>query len=130
MNRYVADTHALYWYLIGSPKLSATAKAIFDDAAQGRATIYLPAIVLAELYFLNKKQHQPIDFADKLAHLKASAQFIFVPFEAEDTLDFDAHAAAPEMHDRMIAGVARRLGVACVTRDSQIIASGLVATVW
>jgi predicted nucleic acid-binding protein len=130
MSRYVADTHSLYWYLAGSPKLSPTAKAVFDEAAQGRAEIYLPAIVFAELYFLNKKQNQPVDFAANFERLRASAQFVFVPFEAKDTLDFDAHAATLEMHDRMIVGVARRLGVACITRDSQIIASGLVTTIW
>jgi PIN domain nuclease of toxin-antitoxin system len=130
MKSYVADTHALYWYLINSPQLGPSASQIFDDAAGGAALIYLPAIVLAELYFLNKKQGQPIDFAMTFAQLKAKSQFVFVSFEAADVLDFDANAAAPEMHDRMIVGAAKRLGFPCLTRDHQIVGSGLVATIW
>ena len=130
MNHYVVDTHALFWYLTGAPNLSPAAKAAFDEGAQGQALIYLPAIVVAELYYLNKKFGQPIDFAKNLAQIQSSSQFILVPFEAADTLDFDAHAATPEMHDRMIVGVAVRLGAACITRDNQIVGSGLVTVVW
>lgn len=130
MNLYVADTHALFWYLTASPKLGSAAQAAFAEGNQGRAAIYLPAIVLAELYYMNKKYGQPIDFAATFARLQAGAQYIFVPFTAAETLDFDTHAAAPEMHDRIIVGVARRLSAACITRDKQIISSGLVATVW
>ena len=116
--------------MTASPKISATAKAAFDEGKQGQALIYLPAIVLAELYYMNKKYGQPIDFAATFDRLQANAQYVFIPFTAAETLDFDAHAAAPEMHDRMIVGVARRLGAACITRDKQIVGSGLVTIVW
>ncbi|MEK7833996.1 MAG: PIN domain-containing protein [Acidobacteriota bacterium] len=130
MNRYVADTHALYWYLVASPNLSPAAKAAFDEGLRGQAVIYLPAIVLAELYYLNKKYSQPIDFAATFSLLQASPQFVFVSVEARDVLDFDADAATPEMHDRMIVGVTRRLAATCITLDPQIVNSGLVKTVW
>jgi PIN domain nuclease of toxin-antitoxin system len=130
VNYYVADTHALYWYLLGSPMLGAAAKAAFDEGRQGQAIIYLPAIVLAELYYLNVKQGKPIDFASTFAHLQASAQFEMLPLEAADILRFDAHAAVPEMHDRMVVGAALRCGAPCLTRDNQIVNSGLVKTIW
>ncbi|MGH9799322.1 MAG: type II toxin-antitoxin system VapC family toxin [Blastocatellia bacterium] len=130
MNQYVADTHALYWYLMASPNLSPAAKAAFDEGLQGQAVIYLPAIVLAELYYLNKKHGQPIDFSATFSSLQASLQFVFVSAEARDVLDFDADAATPEMHDRMIVSVTRRLAAMCITRDPQIVNSGLVKTIW
>jgi hypothetical protein len=34
------------------------------------------------------------------------------------------------MHDRMIAGVARRPNAVLITRDPLIIGSGVVATLW
>jgi hypothetical protein len=34
------------------------------------------------------------------------------------------------MHDRMIAGAARRLGAPCLTRDTAIAGSGLVTVIW
>jgi predicted nucleic acid-binding protein len=130
MRFYVADTHALYWYLIGAPALGNQAKAAFDEGRQGQATIYLPAIVLAELYYLNRNYGQPLDFAAEFARLKSSRQFVFVPLKAEEVLDFDANDAVPEMHDRMIAGLARRLNAPCLTRDPQTVNSGVSATIW
>ncbi len=130
MNRYVADTHALYWYLIASPNLGASAKAAFDEGKQGQALIYIPSIVLAELYYLNKKYGEPINFAASFDQFQKGSQFVFIPLEASDILDFDAHAAVPEMHDRMVVGVALRLGAPCLTCDTKIIGSRLVTIVW
>lgn len=130
MNYYVADTHALYWYLTASPLLGANAKNAFDEGKNGNAVIYIPSIVLAELYYLNKKHGELIDFSVEYARLENSSQFEFVGFDAEDILDFAADDAVPEMHDRIIAGVSRRLSAACLTRDSKIIDSKIVKTVW
>jgi len=130
MNEYVADTHTLYWYLLNSPKLGANASKALEEADNGLALIYLPAIVLAELYYMNKKYGRPLDFALAVAELQRGSQFVLLPFNPADTLDFDAHAAVPEMHDRMIAGVSSRLGMPCLTCDKQIAGSGLVSTVW
>ncbi|MGE0822638.1 MAG: hypothetical protein AB7G75_21830 [Candidatus Binatia bacterium] len=102
MREYVTDTHALYWYLTASPKLGANAQAAFFAGEQGQAHIHVPSIVLAELYYLNIKYHQPLVFAHEYERLTDSGQFFFVDFRATDVLRFDALAAIPEMHDRMI----------------------------
>lgn len=130
MSDYVADTHALYWYLTASPKLGAKARQVFGEADQGRALIFLPAIVLAELFYLNKKHGEPLDFAASFLRLQQNPQFVLLPFEPTDVLDFAAHAAVPEMHDRLVVGAALRLGVPCLTHDSQIVHSHLVSVVW
>ncbi|MEP7336389.1 MAG: PIN domain-containing protein [Acidobacteriota bacterium] len=130
MNVYVADTHALYWYLLGAPRLSLAARQAFTEADNGSAIIYVPAIVMAELQFLNKKHGDPLDFTAAFTQLAQNPQFVLSPFEAEHVLDFTSHAAAAEMHDRIIVGVALRLGVPCITCDKNIIASNLVNIVW
>ena len=81
MKLYVADTHALCWYFIASPLLGAQAQSAFDEGKQGQALIYIPAIVLAELYFLNEKEQRPIDYSATFALLVQSAQFVLLPFE-------------------------------------------------
>ena len=123
MNQYVADTHALFWYLVASPKLGQAAKKAFDEAVQGLAVIYLPVVVLAELKF-------PLQFHEMFQQLQQSEQFLFVSLHPQDVLDFNHDMAVPEMHDRMIVGVARRFNVPCLTRDPHIIQSGLVRVVW
>lgn len=130
MNDYVVDTHALYWYLTNSPLLGANANQAFNEADQGNALIYIPAIVLAELYYLNAKKGNPLNFAAEYQRLSQSAQFILLPFMPEDVLEFDSNASVPEMHDRMIAGIAKRLSIPCLTMDKEIVGSGIVMTVW
>jgi len=130
MDFYVADTHALFWYLTASPRLGTNAKAAFDEGAKGNAVIYIPAIVLAELFFLNEKINQPLDFNKEFQRLEQSAQFEFIGLEPDDVKDFAQDAAVSEMHDRMIVGVARRHSIPCLTCDTKIIASNLVKTIW
>jgi PIN domain nuclease of toxin-antitoxin system len=130
MNLYVADTHALFWYLINSPSLGINARLAFDEADANQALIYIPAIVIAELYYLNEKKGQPLDFQAKYARLVHSKQFVLLRFYPSHTLDFDACSGVTEMHDRMIAADARRINATLLTRDSQIASSGVVATVW
>ena len=130
MNLYVADTHTLFWYFTASPSLGSRAHRAFDEARDGQALIYIPAIVLAELYFLNEKKDRPIDYSATFALLVQSAQFVLLPFESIDTLEFERDKAVADIHDRMIVGVARRLGATLLTRDEQIAGSGTVRTMW
>ena len=130
MKDYVTDTHALYWYLTASPKLGVNAQAAFLAGEQDQALIYIPSIVLAELYYLNVKYNQPLLFAQEHERLAESGQFRFVEFRAADVLRFDALTAIPEMHDRMIVGVAYALQLPLLTRDSEILASGITQTIW
>jgi PIN domain nuclease of toxin-antitoxin system len=127
---YVTDTHALYWYLTASPKLGVNAQAAFWAGEQGQTLIYIPSIVLAELYYVNVKYRQPLLFAQEYERLTESGQFRFVEFRSADVLRFDALVAIPEMHDRMIVGVAYALQLPLLTCDSEILASGIIQTIW
>lgn len=129
MTPYVADTHALFWYLTSSPRLGDAAKAAFEEAARGEAVVLIPSIVIAELYYLNEKAGSPIDFADEYRRLASAGQFTFIPLTADDVAEFDRDRAVAEMHDRIIVGVARRHACPCITRDAQVNGAG-VATVW
>ena len=130
MNRYVVDTHTLFWYLTASPRLGSRAKGAFDEGACGEAVVYIPAIVLAEVFYLNEKRGHPIDFRAIYEELSGSGQMILLPLMPEDILDFETDASVPEMHDRIIVGVARRMDAICLSLDSQIVQSNLVTTIW
>jgi predicted nucleic acid-binding protein len=110
--------------------LGAGASGAFDEADSGQALIYIPAIVLAELYFLNEKKQHPIDFGAKYQRLEQSRQFVLLPFFPATILDFDTCKSIMEMHDRMIVADARRLNATLITRDHETTASGLVQTIW
>ena len=83
MKLYVADTHALFWYFIASPLLGAQAQAAFDEGKQGQALIYIPAIVLAELYFLTEKKQCPIGLFGDLCSLDPKRAIRSAPVRAD-----------------------------------------------
>jgi PIN domain nuclease of toxin-antitoxin system len=71
-----------------------------------------------------------MDYSATFALLIQSSQFVLLPFEPIDTLEFDRDNAVSDIHDRIIIGVARRVNATLMTRDAQITGSGVVATMW
>lgn len=130
MKWYVVDTHALFWYLTDSTLLGPEASRAFEEVECGEARAYVPAITVAELYYLNEKLGRPLAFAKEYESLQQSGLFTFVPFTSDDVVDFEADSAVPEMHDRIIVGIARRMDAMLLSRDKRIARTGLVPTVW
>jgi predicted nucleic acid-binding protein len=128
--RYVVDTNALIWYLTADTQLTTAAKAIFNAAEHGETRLILPAIVIAELYYLNQKRGLYPKFRDLYEQFVSKPYFRIIPFKHEAVLDFDRNASVPEMHDRIIVGLARHLNAPLITSDRAITASGLVPIVW
>lgn len=126
---YVVDTHALVWRLTGDPRLSPGATAIFNAAERGDVTLLLSAIVVAELYYLNRKHHY-LDFTGTMHWLMAAPYVHLVAFTVEHAIDLEHDEVVPEMHDRIIAGIARRLKVPVLTRDPFITRSGVAQIAW
>ena len=60
-SRFVADTHALWWYFRSPERLSVAASAVFQLAETGNATVVVSAIVVAEFYYLSAKLGSPLE---------------------------------------------------------------------
>jgi PIN domain nuclease of toxin-antitoxin system len=127
---YVVDTHALIWYLTGDKKLSPQAKAIFEAAEANETILIIPAIVLAELYYANVKNKWFDDFTAVYDDITEKPYIRFMPLDHTHIPDFMQDSVVPEMHDRIIAGVARRLGAPLVSSDPLIQAAAIVTLVW
>jgi PIN domain nuclease of toxin-antitoxin system len=127
---YVVDTNALIWYLTSNIRLSNKAKSVFEAAERGETRLIISAIVIAELYYANQKNNWFTDFAQLFQDLKSKPYFRFVPFTADSVLDFSSNKSVPEMHDRIIGGLAKRLDAPLITIDPLITAAGLVEIVW
>ena len=72
----VADTHAAVWYLFGDPRLSPSAKAAFDAAADSRRKIALSVISLAEVVYLVEKAAFPRPFTP-ICRLRCAIRIAF-----------------------------------------------------
>jgi PIN domain nuclease of toxin-antitoxin system len=133
MSAVVADTHALLWYLTNHPLLSAPARIAFENAEQTGQPIYVPSIVIVEMrYLVEKRTITEANYQTVLAELRdPSTALTVVPLDTEtaDALEQIVRAEVPDMPDRIIAATAHYLGLALVTRDSKITASG-IHTIW
>ena len=102
----------------------------FQAAERGETRIIISSIVIAELFYLDKKHGMFDDFATTYDILRSNPYFQLIAFDPNDVLDFARDSAIPEMHDRIIAGLARRLEAPLITVDPIIAASNLVEIVW
>ena len=128
--RFVVDTHALWWYLRSPEHLTTAASAVFRLAETGNATIIVPAIAVAEFYFLSVKLGQPIPPSDLLAALDAVGGIELSDLGRAQLEKLDRFPEIPEMHDRLIAAEAAALDAPVVTRDETLTASWQIETVW
>lgn len=127
---YVVDTNALIWHLTDPQKLTDRANSIFAAAEHGETRLLISAVVIAELYYANKKWHLFDDFTASFQRLRAQPYIQFVPFSEDDVLDFDENNAIPEMHDRIIVGLAKRMSAPLLTADKMITTSGVIEIAW
>lgn len=134
MNAFVADTHAVIWYLAKDKRLSHTARAAFSEAQMGQAQVAIPSIVLVEIIFLAQRKRvgeQAITLLLELTEEPTKGIYIYPLNRAViQALTHFGPAAIPELADRIIAATARHLGRPLLTVDPAIQASKLVDTVW
>ena len=128
--RFVVDTHALWWYLRSPERLSIAAAAVFCLAETGNAIIVVPAIVVAEFYFLSAKLGQPLVPADLLDTLSSVSGIELSDLGRAQLENLDRFPEISEMHDKLIAAESIVLDAPVVSRDEKIVESGRVASVW
>jgi PIN domain nuclease of toxin-antitoxin system len=129
----VADTHALIWYLLDSPRLSAPALAQFEACRMAGIQVGVSSISIVEIIYLAEKNRIP-SVTLPLLEESLSAQPTLL-----DVLPL-SHAIAlavrqvsreqiPDLPDRIIAATALHSGVPLITRDRRIVLSS-VETIW
>ena len=134
MSRYVSDTHAIHWHLVGNAKLSATAQRIFQEADTGEHQIIIPGIVLIEFVYLQEKGRLDSTRVDQLFTLLDThgGSYTVAPIDESiaQALRRVPRVLVPEMPDRIITATALHLELPLITRDSMIQRSGIVPIIW
>lgn len=128
--RFVLDTHALWWYMFSPRKLPAAARAAFRLAESGISTLIVPAIVVAEIYFLSAKLGDPYPPALLLEDLGSTQGIEFSELGRRQLELLAQLDDIPEMHDRLIAAEAITQDAPVVTRDAALSATPAIETVW
>ena len=128
--RFVVDTNALWWHLKTPNRLSPAANEVFRSAAAGDATIIVPAIAVAELYFLSVKAAEPVPAGILFAILESGGWARFNPLGQAQLEYLNRLQEIPGMHDRLIAAESIVLNAPLVTSDRILRASPNVDTIW
>lgn len=130
---FVTDTHGLIWYLEDSPRLGKKAKAAFDSCDQGECLIYVPAICIVEIIYLQEKGR--IDktlltqFLEEMTANSSGLRVADLTIDSAIALDQIPRQQVPDMPDRIIAATAIQLGLPLISRDRKIQLSS-VPTIW
>ena len=127
MMLYVADTHAWVLYLLD--RLPERADEVFAQAEDGRACIFVPTIALAECVYLVEGGKIQLDLGDLLFKLRVGGNFIPASMTLE-VVERIHQIPLSEIHDRIIVATAQVLGAKVLTRDEEIVDSGVVETIW
>ncbi len=131
--RVVADSHAIVWYVQGSPRLSERAAAALFEA-ETTDGIVVSVATLVDLWYVTQttKGVSIDDLARLRSAMVASPKVDLHPI---DVAVADAAISIPrealgDPWDRFILATARALDLPLVTRDGWIQKTKLVETVW
>ena len=129
----VSDTNALIWHIFDSSRLSAVARAKFEEAVSQGEQIGFSAVSFAEIIYLAEANRISDDILPLLLEVTNSANPILVeiPFNRHiaQVIPRVERAQVPEMPDRIIAATALYLDVPLITSDRRIRSSD-VETLW
>lgn len=127
---YLADTVAIVRHLRGHPALGPQAAQILQDADVGRHHVYLSAITLMEVLYLSEAKKVNVRLDELIGRVSGSVNYEIVPVNADVVLAAAEVDDVPELHDRIIVGTAKWLGVPLLTGDEIIRKSSHVRTIW
>jgi PIN domain nuclease of toxin-antitoxin system len=129
----VTDTHALIWYLLDSPRLSAPALAQFEACRAAGTQVGVSSISIVEVIYLLEKGRIPAATLPLLEERLATRPTVLsiVPLSHPIALSVQQvpRDQIPDLPDRIIAATALHQGVPLITRDRQIVLSS-VETIW
>jgi PIN domain nuclease of toxin-antitoxin system len=131
MRNYVADTHALLWALSAPEKLGRQASRAFAARGSG-STIHISVVSLWEVALLHERGRVglPAGFSAWREAISGLEGLRVEPLLVEDVEEARGLGGLVDPFDRLITGVAVRLGAWLISRDERLRRSRWVRTVW
>ena len=133
MKRYLADTHAILWFIGGALRqLGPRARRVFSDLGTGRAEILVSVVSLWEIAILHDEGtlRLPAGFSAWCDGLAALAGLRIEPLTCADVDEARALRGLRDPHDRLIGGTSLRIGAGLLTADRRMRSERRLHTVW
>lgn len=127
---YLADTVAIVRHLRSHPALGPQAAQILREADAGRHHVYIAAITLMEVLYLSEAKRVAVRLDELVERVSGSGNYEIVPINADVVLTAAEVDDVPELHDRIIVGTAKWLGVPILTGDGIMSKSSHVQIIW
>ena len=127
---FVTDTHALLWWFIDSPKLSAKAAEIFEKCEKGETIIFIPSIVIAEALSVFDKKRVAFDFKNLFRKINDSENFVLISLDYPILQKMVDLKDIPELHDKIIVSTAKYLNLPVITKDKILQNIPHLKTIW
>ncbi len=129
----VADTHAVIWYLLDSPRLSNRAATEFERCQTSAMLIGVSSMTIIEIVYLIEKNRIPEMtlslLKERLQQPGAPLEIIPITHDIASAVQLVPRDQVPDLPDRVIAATAVCLGVPLISRDGKIRVSD-VDTIW
>ena len=132
VNGVVLDTHTVIWYVCEPDKLGKTGAEVIDAAWSSGDFLYVSAISLVEIIYLEEKRRIPKGSIDAILEVLTNENgFVIIPLDAvvAQAIQEIPRVDVPDMPDRIIAATAIHLNLPLISRDKKI-RSSKVKTVW
>ena len=127
--KFVIDTVSLVLHL-EKRHLESKVNAVLKEAEAEQVTVFIPAMVFAEILYLSERQKIKTTLADVSEYLKQYPSFVAHPLDLSVIHAAQYITDIPELHDRLIAATAKVLNTKLITNDLKIKASSFVQTIW
>jgi PIN domain nuclease of toxin-antitoxin system len=131
MKRYLADTHALIWFLAKPSKLGRRAARIFDGLGV-TTEVHVSSMSLWEVALLQDEGHLRLaeGFSAWCDGLAGRAGIRLEPLLRDDVEQARGLGGLRDPSDRLIAGTALRLGVPLLSKDRMMRVENRIRVVW
>jgi PIN domain nuclease of toxin-antitoxin system len=127
---YLADTHALLWYLTDDRRLSRAGNVVFEETEAGNHLTIIPTIVLVECLDIIEKKRVVYDFDLVLEAIENNENYLIWDLDLEVVNQMIKIKNVPELHDRIIVAIAKLCDAGLITKDGQITDAKEVKTKW
>jgi len=130
----VADTHSLIWYLFALPELSPAAKNYMDQVAASGGYIFIPAISIVEIIYLEEKGRLGTNVLPRINLVIQVPNGVLKVAELSHrtaiSLAQVPRSIVPDMPDRIISATALHLNLPLITKDGNIRKLTNIQTIW